>query len=186
MATDTRRRIMLAAKELAQENETVQGVTVSLESVARRAGLTKPGLMYHYATKEALMFGLVEDAALRWADLLRASAGAGPAELSAFDRHRAYVTAATTAEVSRADHWIFSDALYQPALAEAWRSHLGPWFATGALAPHVRSLLTAARFCADGAWTAEATGVFPADDLDAVRGHALRLIEEAETLEVLS
>lgn len=173
---------MLAAKELAAENQTVQGVTISLESVARKAGLTKPGLMYYYATKEALMLGLVEHAAQHWAELLRAAAGGDPAAVSAFDRHRAYITTATTAEVSRADYWIFSDALYQPTLAEAWQRHLAPWFDTDWLAPPVRSLLTAARFCADGAWASEATGVFPTDDLDAVRVHALRLIEEAETL----
>lgn len=172
---------MAAARELAEENHRVEGVTVSLESVARRAGLTKPGLMYYFATKEALMVGLVEAAAARWAEQVRVLAGAEPAAVSTFDRHRAYVTAATTGEVSRADFWVFADALYQPTLAEEWRKHLGPWFDTGHLAPPACSLLAAARFCADGAWAAQATGVFPADDLDAVRGHALRLIEEAES-----
>lgn len=33
---------MNAAKELAEENSSVQGVTISLASVADRAGLTKP------------------------------------------------------------------------------------------------------------------------------------------------
>ena len=42
------------------------------------------------------------------------------------------------------------------------------------------SLLTAARFCADGAWMSEATGVFPSDDLAAVCRHALALIDAAE------
>src|SRR5699024_1626463 len=85
-----------------------------------------------------------------------------------------------TAEVSRADYWIFSDALYHPKLAQSWSRHLAPWFDTTGLDAHSRSLLTAARFCADGAWMSEATGVFPSDDLAAVRDHALGLIGAAE------
>jgi hypothetical protein len=89
---------------------------------------------------------------------------------------------ATTAEVSRADYWIFSDALYHPKLSRAWSEHLGPWFDTAGLDPRAVSLLTAARFCADGAWMSEATGVFPSDDLAAVCRHALSLIDAAEQM----
>ncbi|KXT57205.1 TetR family transcriptional regulator [Gordonia sp. QH-12] len=183
MESETRVRILQAAKELAQESESVQGVTISLESVAARAGITKPGLMYHFPTKRELMLGLVEYAARHWDSLLRAHAGAGPADLAVFDRYRAYVTVATTADVSRADYWIFTDALYHPALTEPWARVLGPWFALEDVPAPARARLTAARFCADGAWMSEATGVFPADDLPAVRRHALALIDAAEGAE---
>lgn len=181
MSTDTRERILRAATQLAEENHSIQGVTISLESVSQRVGLTKPGLMYHFPSKEALMLGLAEHGARRWHDLLREHTGADPQELSAFERHRAYVTVATTAEVSRADYWIFTDALYHPTLAETWHRQLGPWYATEGLSAPARSLVTTARFCADGAWMSEASGVFRADDLAAVRAHALRLIDMAET-----
>ena len=78
VSEDTRARILRAANELAEEQESVQGVTVSLESVSRRAGLTKQGLMYYYSSKENLMFGMVEHAAARWAGLLRDHTGAAP------------------------------------------------------------------------------------------------------------
>lgn len=161
----------------------MQGVTISLESVAQRAGLTKPGLMYHFPSKEALMTGVVSHAAERWHDLMRERAGCGPDEASAFDRHRAYVDAATTAEVSRADYWIFSDALYHPRLATAWYEHLAPWYDLAGVHPDACSLLTAARFCADGVWMSEATGVFPSSDLAGVRRRALALIDEAEQID---
>ncbi|WP_209373679.1 TetR/AcrR family transcriptional regulator [Brevibacterium renqingii] len=180
MAKDARERILRAAKALAESHDSVQGVTVSLESVAHEAGLTKPGLMYHFPTKEALMLGLVDHAAEEWARRLREHTGRTSAELTCFERHRAYVAVATTAEVSRGDYWIFSDALYHPKLAQAWSRHLSPWFDTGGLDQRVVSLLTAARFCADGAWMSEATGVFPSDDLAAVREHALGFIDAAE------
>lgn len=180
MAKDGRTRILEAAKALAESHDSVQGVTISLESVAGQAGLTKPGLMYHFPSKEALMLGLVDDAAKDWAQRLREHTGHSSQELTSFDRHRAYVTVATTAEVSRADYWIFSDALYHPKLSRAWSEHLGPWFDTAGLDDRAVSLLTAARFCADGAWMSEATGVFPSSDLAAVRTHAFALIDGAE------
>lgn len=177
-------RIMQAAKELAEEKTTVQGATITLEAVANRAGLSKPGLMYHYHTKEALMVGLVEYSAQQWDELLRHQAGSGPEGSSPFDRYRAYVTTATTAEVSRADYWIFSDAAYHQALSGPWQRFLGPWYDLSSVgSPRARALLAAARFCADGAWMSEATGVFPADDLAAVGAHARTLIDQAENEE---
>src|SRR5699024_10183534 len=168
-----RERILTAAKTLAQSHDTVQGVTISLESVALRAGLTKPGLMYHFPSKEALMVGLVDHAAEHWSWLLSNHTGSASEELSSFDRHRAYVAVATTAEVSRADYWIFADALYHPKLAQSWSRHLAPWFDTTGLDPRAASLLTAARFFSDCAWHSEVTGGVPSDDLAAVRDHAL-------------
>ncbi|MGO2601836.1 MAG: TetR/AcrR family transcriptional regulator [Brevibacterium aurantiacum] len=180
MVNDTRARILQAAKTLAESNDSIQGVTISLESVAQAAGLTKPGLMYHFPNKEALMLGLVDHAAQQWHQRLHDHTGSEPVELSAFDRHRAYVSVATTAEVSRADYWIFSDALYHPTLAASWDRCLSPWFDISGLGASARGLLTTARFCADGAWMSEATGVFLADDLAAVRRHALVLVDSAE------
>ncbi|WP_293699134.1 TetR family transcriptional regulator [uncultured Agrococcus sp.] len=180
MVSSTRERILHAARVLAEENSSVQGVTISLESVAQKAGLTKPGLIYHFPSKEALMIGLVEHAAKHWDEMLRAHAGAAPESLSPFERHRAYVVVATTADVSRADYWIFSGALYHRALTEPWHLHLGPWHDTTGLSGPERSLLTAARFCADGAWMSEATGVFAAESLDGVQRQALAIVDAAE------
>ena len=36
------------------------GGSLSLESAARAAGMSKPGLMYHFSTKEALVAALVD------------------------------------------------------------------------------------------------------------------------------
>src|SRR5699024_8999119 len=141
MAESSRERILTAAKTLAESHESGQGVTISLESVALQAGITKPGPMYGFPSKEALMRGLLDHAAEHWPSLPRNRTGRASEELSSFDRHRAYVTVATTAEVSRADYWIFSDALYHPKLAQSWSRHLAPWFDTTGLDAHSRSLL---------------------------------------------
>ncbi|MFC4338015.1 TetR/AcrR family transcriptional regulator [Salininema proteolyticum] len=180
MGKDTKERIMIAARALAEESQSVQGVTISLESVAKRVGLTKPGLMYHYSSKKALMLGLVEYTAQRWGRLLAEAAGSGPEGLSPFDRHRAYVTVATAAELSRGDYWISTDMHYLPVLAEAWTRHLNAWLDVEGLSRETAALLDTARFAADGAWAAAATELFPARDLSDVRECAMRLIDEAE------
>lgn len=176
----TRKRILQAAMELIGQSDSLKGVTFSLESVATHVGLTKPGLMYHFPSKQALMQGLVEQAAERWDELLREQAQGAPEELDAFVRHRAYLKVATRIEVTRADYWIFTGALYHSALAETWEKKLAPWFAVEGLNARAASLLNAARFCADGAWMSEATRIFPAQDLHAVREHALQLVDGAE------
>lgn len=128
------------------------------------------------------MMGLVQYVASHWDELLRAETGGDPHTRSPFERHRAYVTVATSVAISRANYWVFTDALYHRALADVWQEHLDPWFAAETLAPAAASLLAAARFCADGAWMSESTGLFRTEDLAAVRTHALELVDRAEQL----
>lgn len=179
---DTPTRIMGAAREILEENVRLEGVQLSLESVARRAGLTKPGLMYYFPTKQELLIGLINFAARGWHEKLCESAGSDPADINAIDRHRAYVEVSTRSEVSRADCWIFADALYHPVLAEHWQNWLEPWFSVAGENDEAAGALTAARFCADGAWLSEASGVMRAADLETIRKHALNLIDAAENL----
>lgn len=71
-------------------------------------------------------------------------------------------------------------------LSVVWQEVFRPWFDVDGVSETARSLLTTARFVAEGAWTAQATGVFPAEDLGAVREIALRLVAEAEVSSVAS
>ncbi|MFF1946306.1 TetR/AcrR family transcriptional regulator [Rhodococcus qingshengii] len=183
MAADNRRHILLAAEELLQDHASFLGGEVSLEEVAGRVGLPCREVKSYFPTRRSLSIGLIEHATRRWSELLTRVAGRGAEELSAYDRYRIYVTATMTSEVSRVNYWIFSDARNQPTLPSVWSEHLGPWLATDGLGSRVRSYLSAARFCADGALFAKATGMIPVDNLDAVRLHALRLIDEAEDVQ---
>lgn len=55
--TDTKRQIVEAAGRVVLD----QGVAgLTLEAVAREAGLSKGGLLYHYGSKEALLGAMVE------------------------------------------------------------------------------------------------------------------------------
>ncbi len=55
--TATREHILSAAAELANEKGAAH---ISLEAIARRAGISKGGLLYHFPKKDALIRALVE------------------------------------------------------------------------------------------------------------------------------
>ncbi|WP_106398423.1 TetR/AcrR family transcriptional regulator [Actinocorallia populi] len=164
MGVNTRQRILEGALEVLRAEG---GATITLDAAARQAGVTKPGLMYHFATKEALMVGVVEYVAERWERLMLDRLGLPLEEASPRRRIRAYVQVALSERFDRADFAICADALYRDALAEAWARHLAPWFLLpDDLPEEERGRLTAARLMADGYWTAAATGVFPVPESD--------------------
>ncbi|MGN7479530.1 TetR family transcriptional regulator [Solibacillus silvestris] len=55
---DKKNSILTAAADIVKE----EGVAkLTLEAVAKKAGLSKGGLLYHYSSKEALIKGMVQD-----------------------------------------------------------------------------------------------------------------------------
>lgn len=57
MSVETREKI-LAAVETVLDHE--PGLSFSLDSIAKRAGVSKGGLLYHFKTKQSLLLGLVD------------------------------------------------------------------------------------------------------------------------------
>lgn len=156
-----------------------EGGTLSLDSVARAAGLTKPGLMYHFPTKEALMTGLVDHVVDAYE---RELAGRLPDQENASveERLAAYVDWAFTTEIDRADFVMFTDPRLCEQLTTQWSERLRAWTEVPPdLPPERRSRLLSARLIADGSWFADASGVFPlqADERQAVWTVARRLLE---------
>ncbi|MFF2789742.1 TetR/AcrR family transcriptional regulator [Streptomyces sp. NPDC058049] len=174
MARNAKPQILDGALELLRAQG---GRTITLDATAKQVGLTKPGLMYHFPTKEALMLAVVGHVATRWEALLRERLGRPVESASAHQRIRAYVGVALTERFDVADFVIFSDAVYRDALTETWTRHLAPWVTLPDDLPEpARGRLTAARLLADGYWTAAATGVFPVPDHD--RAGFLAVVEE--------
>jgi AcrR family transcriptional regulator len=142
------------------------GADITLDAVARQAGLTKPGLMYHFPTREALLLAIVEHAAGRMEDAMRAS-GVTLETSTAAERIRAYARITTCGDISRAEYAIFTEAAYRPALTAPWTARMAAWFALpDDLPADERARLTLARLAADGLWAAAATGVFPPEPRD--------------------
>ena len=176
--------------------------TLTLDSAARAAGVTKPGLMYHFATKELLLSAILERMSRRYeagmvACVQQAPAGPAPdaaqsdcragsedAEQAHLDfsaapvstRHLAYLRWACQAPLSPADLVIFADPHLRVTLTGKWQEQLDRWLAVPAHAPGTQQdRLLAVRLMADGVWFDRASGLL---DIEPGRVTALRLLAE--------
>lgn len=157
-----------------------QGTALTLNAVALEAGVTKPGLMYHFPNRDALMAALVQYAACQLERRMAALLGKGEATVS--DRYRSYIHAAAEGESMRAEWALWFHSAYSPELQEAWARHLDPWLSIpDGTPPGLRARLMTARLAADGLWAAQASGVGAPGEADraAVLSHILGLVGEA-------
>lgn len=133
-----------------------QGELLTLDVVARHVGLTKPGVVHHFATKEVLTIAVVERLMDRWElDLISRVEEGGDSRA----RLRAYIDFAFTAEMDPSDLALLSDARLRGKLNELWVVRLTPWFGESITAdPVALASIRAARLLADGAWFDRALG----------------------------
>jgi AcrR family transcriptional regulator len=139
------------------------GGAVSLESAARAAGLSKPGLMYHFPTKEALISAMVDhliDCYERQLLALLPRDGAVPPTTA--ERLTAYLRWALTSTHDAADLVMLSDPKLRDRMIARWTDRLRVWIEVPADLPaEHRARLHALRFIADGCWFADASNVLP-------------------------
>lgn len=159
-------------------------LALSLDSAARAAGVTKPGLMYHFGTKAALVSALVDrvvDGQEReLLDLLDGSFE----QASLRERHAAYVRWALISGHDCVELIMLADPRLWDRMIERWSERLLPWLAVPEDAPAAdRARLHAVRLIADGAWFADASGFLPVPpgDRAAVLDTALRLLDGGDT-----
>lgn len=156
--SSARERVVDAAIALAARD----GVpALTLDAVAAEAGVSKGGLLYHFASKEALLAGLVESALASWS---RAIDNAVTADTEPTGRAaRAYVRAACDPDEDPSRELaLLAAAALDPRSAEAWRTAVDRWAADDG--PELDLLV--ARLAADGLWLARALGLY---GLDATR-----------------
>lgn len=160
-----------------------QGRSVSLDSAARAVGLTKPGVMYHFPTKEALMLGLVDYVVDAWlVELGSRIPGGSPWDAPVSERVRAYVDWCLSGECDPTNLVMLADPRLKGTLTARWSERFEPWYSPEAGMPGeaVRGL-TAARMMAEGVWFTSAAGICPPDEseLADLRAIAHELIDAA-------
>ena len=144
-----------------------EGGTLTLDSAARAAGVTKPGLMYHFSTKEQLLGAILDRMAARYErEMLALVAAHHGAEIEDFAEapaeHRvlAYLDWACTGSIDAADLVIFADPHLRVALTERWEDQLSRWLGLPAGVDAGRGArLLAVRLMADGLWFDRASGL---------------------------
>lgn len=157
-----------------------RGDALALDAVAREAGLTKPGVVHHFGTKEVLTVAVVNRIIDRLeADLhTRASTDAEP-----IDKLRAYVDYALNGDFDSSDLALLADVNLRERLSALWAERLTPWLGSDIdTDPASRASLRAARLLADGAWFNAALGIPTVrdDERSVLRAIALQLVNEGD------
>jgi AcrR family transcriptional regulator len=152
---DTRERLLDAAVAVVRRAG-AQGLT--LEAVAAEAGVSKGGLLYHFASKRQLLDALVA----RWLD-------AWQAEMDA-DEHRdgfvpAFVRAshlgAAGGEERAAETALLAAMVAEPEVLAAARDRYATWQDRVEREGGDPVAATVARLAADGLWLADLLGLAP-------------------------
>ncbi|GAA3388776.1 TetR/AcrR family transcriptional regulator [Cryptosporangium minutisporangium] len=156
------------------------GGALSLESAARAAGLSKPGLMYHFPTKEALITAMVDHLVDGYErELFALLPEPSVSTPTTAERLTAYLRWALTSTHDAADLVILSDPKLRDRMIVRWTDRLRAWIEVPADLPaEHRARLHALRFIADGCWFADASNVLPlpAADRPALLAIALELL----------
>lgn len=179
MRASKREQILAAAKQVVQR----AGVTaLTYESVAAEAGLTKGGLVYHFASRQELLLALHEYVAGQWEEQLRAEAGGTPEQVDAAARIAAYVRASQNPD--RAELLLMLEAADNPQANAVWDAVYERWAPAPQLVPEHDDGAEAAaldafiaRLAADGLWFHEALAAHPLD-----AGLRARLVERITAL----
>ena len=128
------------------------GDALTLDAVARHAGLTKPGLVHHFATKEGLTVAVVDRVIDLWEAELRERVSDESDEV---ERLRAYVEFSLLDDLDPSALALLAAARLRDKLSDQWMRRLDPWFGSGLYDPRVRSV----RLLADGAWFDRSLGI---------------------------
>jgi AcrR family transcriptional regulator len=143
--------------------DAADGGDITYDSVAREAGLTKAGLMYHFPSKDAMMIAIIEHVIGRWQSELRTALGV-PLEQSTLEqRVRAFVEFTGTGGATPGEFAVFSEAVRRPALSAPWLEYLKTWFGVGDGSLPDATPLLLVWLAANGLWIAESTGILTVD-----------------------
>jgi AcrR family transcriptional regulator len=153
--------ILHAASSIVQRDGMAQ---LTLEAVAKEAGVSKGGLLYHFSSKEALIKGMVDKLNEAYGNDIRRKALEDQNSKGSWSR--AYVESAfheleDGLEMSSA---LFAAAFANPKLLEGLQEQYKNWQS------HIQNdgtdpvRATIARLAADGLWFAEMFGLAPLDN----------------------
>ena len=157
----TQQRLLDVAGELVTESGVI---ALTLEAVAKRAGVSKGGLLHHFPSKHALLMAMVEDISERFMGQVAERAGDDP------DAHgrsaRAYVRTVVDEPDQEIKRWGALSAAFMsdPSLMADWRARLAEQREIDAAEAADPVGLMIARLAADGLWLADVCGLYGIDE----------------------
>jgi AcrR family transcriptional regulator len=158
MRSSSRTQILQAAVRVTERH----GITaLTLEAAAEEAGLTKPGLMYHFRTRDELLTAIQRHLTGEWEQHLLTELGKPLEESTAQERAAAYVRSSAHGLASKAELAFMVESATSPELAQVWNDLMARWVPQPPAPEAVRLGLFLARLAADGLWLFEATRPAP-------------------------
>jgi AcrR family transcriptional regulator len=158
MRPSSRTQILQAAVRVTERH----GITaLTLEAAAEEAGLTKPGLMYHFRTRDDLLMSIQRYLTETWEELLLAELGKPLEQSTAQERAAAYARVNAHGPASTAELAFMVESAASSELAQVWNDLMARWVPQPAVPDPAQLDLFLARLAADGLWLFEATRPAP-------------------------
>jgi len=154
----TRIRILLAAAQVVQR----EGVArLTIDAVAQEATLSKGGVLYHFASKDALITGMLDHVLDQFtADMMRIAA-ADPEPYGRMTRAYLRATDYPNPEDTTLTTGLLAALVNNPAQIHEKQALFAEWQAMLAQDGLSPALATAIRLAADGLWLADLFGLAP-------------------------
>ncbi|MEV1091756.1 TetR/AcrR family transcriptional regulator [Streptomyces microflavus] len=160
MRTSKRTQILEAATRVV-EREGVKSVT--FDSVAAEAGLTKGGLLYHFASRDDLVQAIHQHLADEWEAQMAAAAGK-PADLATPEERLTAYSRISSQSATRAELLFMLEGSTTPGHAAPWDAVMERWapsLTTDDVDNQVALDRFIARLAADGLWLYESLNTEP-------------------------
>src|SRR6202142_4223689 len=158
MRPSSRIQILQAAVRVTERH----GITaLTLEAAAEEAGLTKPGLMYHFRTRVDLLIGIQRYLTSEWEEQLLTELGKPLEQSTAQERAAAYARVNAHGPASKAELAFMVESATNSELAQVWNDLMARWVPQPSAPDPAQLDLFLARLAADGLWLFEATRPAP-------------------------
>ena len=138
------------------------GITaLTLEAAAEEAGLTKPGLMYHFRTRDDLLIAIQRHLTETWEKQLLVELGKPLEQSTAQERATAYARVNAHGPASKAELAFMVESAANSELAQVWNDLMARWVPQPPVPDPAQLDLFLARLAAAGLWLFEATRPAP-------------------------
>ena len=128
---------------------------ITYDAVSEKTQITRGGLLYHFPSRDDLVFGVHEHICARWNATMADTIDADIETPTAEDKTLAYIKGAATA--NRVEMLLLLESAMDEAVQKLWQDVLDRW-APPLPAPDDDKAMTLflARLAADGLWVSEA------------------------------
>lgn len=156
--TTTRQAILKAANRIVQRDGVAR---LTIEAVAREAGLSKGGVLYHFASKDTLIQGMVTFLLEQFEHDIANAQAKEPSDANQW--LRAYVLATCYPEQpdNEAENSLIAAIANNPALLQPVRERYMHWQQRVEQSGLPPALATIIRLAADGLWLADMLALAP-------------------------